>query len=174
MIDIHETANGHVWTTDEYEAITTGHLDADAECWTHTTSDGEWTVWRGSINDSHERLYRSPSGQYYLGHVSDTGWAGMGHDPLYLHVAPWEAEAVWLINPIQACVPSMLNVAALRVSPTLDSYPHAREIARRQPFAFMRVVAAAWFLSLEDPWAWDDCPADLQDLVRQLAADARD
>jgi hypothetical protein len=65
------------WTGAEWDLIRSGQLSRHADEWGVTPDKGErWEVWRGWGDDAHERLYRSPTGQYFLGTAKFTNWGG--------------------------------------------------------------------------------------------------
>jgi hypothetical protein len=154
------------WTPAEWEQVDAGELPVNAVNWPVETRDGEWQVWRHLCgDDAHERLYRSPAGQYYLGSVRDTRWRD-GES----FVAPYEDETSWIANPLRAVPPVDLYYAEPMLVPDLHSYDDAFKFAAEQPLTFMRVVAAAWLLGWRHSgheWL-PFCPDELLPIVREF------
>jgi hypothetical protein len=58
------------WTDEEWAAVLAGELPLDTEGWSFTKKGEEWEVWKG-LQETSNRLYRSPSGRYYMGAIID-------------------------------------------------------------------------------------------------------
>jgi hypothetical protein len=164
------------WTGAEWDLIRSGQLSRHADEWGVTPDKGErWEVWRGWGDDAHERLYRSPTGQYFLGTAKFTNWGGHpfpadGEYPSS-YVPPYDDVKSWAADPLRGAPPCSLQYAETTVWPTLHNYDDPFQFARESPFAFMRVVAAGWFLDRDQggcEQTFAHCPADLQEIAAQL------
>ena len=131
------------WAFDEWVEIEEDHITRNCSAWRVPRPEGFWEVWRGWGDDAHERLYRSPAGQYFLGSVKCTGWAGRWWRDTEEVTHPYQDMAPWLADPLQAAPPFCLQYASL---PGVESWGDVYRRAAAQPLEFMRIVAAAWFL----------------------------
>lgn len=159
------------WAPDEWDEIQKGNINREIYAWSVPRPEGNWEVWRGCGDDSHERLYRSPSGQYFLGSVRCTGWAGRWWRDTIEITHPYQDATTWMADPLQAAPPSCLQYASL---PGVECWGDVFRRAAKQPLEFMRVVAAAWFLcwpegDYTEPY---EGPDELAAIAAELQAEA--
>jgi hypothetical protein len=87
------------------------------------------------------------------------------------YVPPYDDVKSWAADPLRGAPPCSLQYAETTVWPTLHNYDDPFQFARESPFAFMRVVAAGWFLDRDQggcEQTFAHCPADLQEIAAQL------
>ena len=134
----------------ELDLLRAGIIGLDTMIYDVETPAGTWWVWRDTGDDEHERCYRSPDGQYYLGTT---------HEDI---VEPWLDEQPWMGCRVRV---NLMYLTELESRDPKWSW----KAEATEPKEYLRWAAAAWFLQPEGPWHDEtDWPEDIADRIRLM------